>query len=57
MRGEKGVALDLLKECMMRFSQMVMELEEIVELDINPFILNPAPADCTIVDARIRVKG
>lgn len=55
VRGEEGVALDLLKECLMRFSQMVLELDEIVELDLNPFIMNPDPHDCAIVDARIRV--
>ena len=57
VRGEKGVALDVLRECLMRFSQMVMERDEILELDINPFILNPDPKDCAIVDVRIRVRG
>jgi len=55
VRGEPGVALDLLKECLLRLSQMILELEEIVELDLNPFIMNPNPADCAVVDARIRV--
>jgi acetyl coenzyme A synthetase (ADP forming)-like protein len=57
VRGEKGVALDLLQECLLRLSQMVLELDGIVELDINPFILNADPSDCAAVDARIRVRG
>jgi acetyltransferase len=57
VRGEEGVDLALLKECLMRFSQMVLELDDVVELDINPFIMNPSAADCAIVDARIRVRG
>jgi acetyltransferase len=55
VRGEPGVALDYLRECIRRFSQLVVELPEIAEMDLNPFILNPRPQDCTIVDARIRV--
>ncbi|MBM3316912.1 MAG: acetate--CoA ligase family protein [Candidatus Eisenbacteria bacterium] len=57
VRGEPGVALDLLQECLLRLSQMVIELEGLVELDINPFVLNPARDDCAAVDARIRVEG
>jgi acetyltransferase len=57
VRGEPGVALDLLQESLLRLSQMVLELEEIVELDINPFVMNTDPADCAVVDARIRVRG
>jgi acetyltransferase len=57
VRGEEPVALDLLKECLMRLSQMVLDLDEIIELDLNPFIMNPDPSDCTVVDARIRVRG
>jgi acyl-CoA synthetase (NDP forming) len=56
-RGESGVALDLLQDCLLRLSQMVLDLEEIAELDINPFVMNANPADCAVVDARIRVRG
>lgn len=56
-RGEPGVALDLLQDSLLRLSQMVLDLEEIVELDINPFVMNPDPAACAVVDARIRVRG
>ncbi len=55
-RGDEGVDLELLKECLMRFSQMVLDLDDILEVDLNPFIMNPLAADCTIVDARIRVR-
>ena len=57
VRGEKPVALDLLRECLQRLSQMVMELDEVEELDLNPFIMNPTRSDCAVVDARIRVKA
>ncbi len=56
VRGEESVALDYLRECLLRFSQLVMELPEIAEMDLNPFILNPRPEDCTVVDVRIRVE-
>ncbi len=55
VRGEESVALNYLRECIMRFSQLVMELPEIAEMDLNPFILNPRPEDCAVVDVRIRV--
>jgi len=34
-----------------------MDLPEIAELDLNPFIMNPKASDCAVVDARIRVRG
>ncbi len=58
VRGEKGVDLEFLKECLLRFSQMVLDLdEELLEIDLNPFILNPEREDCAVVDARIKVRG
>ena len=57
VRGEPAVALDLLKECLQRFSQLVLDLPEIVEMDINPFLMNPHPGDCAVVDARMRVAS
>jgi len=38
-------------------SDLEEELEEIEELDLNPFIVNSNRADCAIVDARIRIGG
>jgi acetate---CoA ligase (ADP-forming) len=55
VRGDAGIHFETLQDCLMRFSQMVLELDEIIELDINPFILGPHVKDCTIVDARMRV--
>ncbi|MBD3235810.1 MAG: hypothetical protein GF330_03825 [Candidatus Eisenbacteria bacterium] len=57
VRGEEPVALELLEEMLMRLSQMALDLPEITELDLNPVILNPDPKECTVVDARIRVRG
>ncbi|MCK4305254.1 MAG: acetate--CoA ligase family protein, partial [Candidatus Eisenbacteria sp.] len=55
VRGEEAVALGFLGKCLMRFSQMVLELDEITQVDLNPFILHPNPSECAIVDARIWV--
>ena len=57
VRGEASVDLDLLRSCLLRLSQMILDLPEIVELDLNPFIMNPKAEDCATVDARIRVSG
>lgn len=57
VRGEMSVDLELLQDSLLRLSQMVMELPEIEELDLNPFIMNPKASDCAVVDARIRVRG
>ena len=57
VRGEESVDFDLLKQSLLRLSQLVIDFPEIVELDLNPFIMNPDPKDCAVVDARIRVSG
>jgi len=57
VRGEDPVALDLLEEMLMRLSQMALDLTDVIELDLNPVILNPRAEDCAVVDARIRVRG
>ncbi len=55
VRGEPGVDLDTLIEVIQRTSQLVGTHEEIVELDINPFLAFPEPDRCVAVDARIRL--
>ena len=61
MRGEPGVDLKLLEECLLRLSQLVGDLEEdLAELDINPLIVS-ARERSFVVDARVvlreRAKG
>lgn len=57
VRGEESVDFDLLKQSLLRLSQLVLDFPEIAELDLNPFIMNPEARDCAVVDARIRVSG
>ncbi len=54
--GQQPVALDFLQEMLLRLSQLAVDVPEIVELDINPFLAFPEPADCLAVDARIRIS-
>ncbi len=55
VRGEPGVDLRTLSEVIQRTSQLIGTHEEIVELDINPFLAFPEPDRCVAVDARIRL--
>jgi acetyl coenzyme A synthetase (ADP forming)-like protein len=55
VRGEPGVDLHTLSEVIQRTSQLVGSHEEIVELDINPFLAFSDPDRCVAVDARIRL--
>jgi len=56
VRGEPGVDLDMIQECLLRLSQMISEQDAIREVDINPLIVTPRPDECFVVDARIRVR-
>ncbi|MEW5807611.1 MAG: acetate--CoA ligase family protein [Acidobacteriota bacterium] len=53
VRGEKGVNVALIKESLLRISQLVTDFQEIKEMDINPFIVSESREDCMIVDARL----
>ena len=51
-RGQAGVNLDALQECVVAFSNLVMELEPWYEsIDLNPVICGPDT--CVVADARI----
>jgi acetyltransferase len=54
VRGEPGVALDVVYDALYRLSALVSDFPEIAEIDLNPFLLSPVAADCRIVDARVR---
>lgn len=56
IRGEKPVSLDAVKETLLRLSQMAIDLPQILELDLNPFMLFPESDKCVAVDARIRIS-
>jgi acyl-CoA synthetase (NDP forming) len=37
VRGESGYDMDILVSCLLRLSQLMMDMEDIKEVDINPF--------------------
>ncbi|MFQ5711574.1 MAG: acetate--CoA ligase family protein [Candidatus Geothermarchaeales archaeon] len=51
VRGEKPVDIEILTEILEKVSMMATDLEEIVEMDLNPIIVHEKGA--TVVDARI----
>lgn len=54
-RGAKPINLNALKKTMIAFSQLMMDLKDVVEsVDLNP-VMCSAKA-CTVVDARIMLK-
>jgi acetyltransferase len=56
VRGEKSVAFDKLYETILRISQLAQDFPEIVEMDINPFLLFPEAEKCAAADVRIKVS-
>jgi acyl-CoA synthetase (NDP forming) len=56
VRGERAVAFDALEEAILRVSQLVLEVPEIAEMDINPFLAFPERDRCVAVDGRIRLQ-
>ncbi|MBW2982246.1 acetate--CoA ligase family protein [Candidatus Woesearchaeota archaeon] len=55
IRGEKAVNIDALASIITKISNMVLKNKKIIELDLNPIIVNDKKA--TIVDARIIVES
>jgi acyl-CoA synthetase (NDP forming) len=53
IRGEKGCDINLLTDCLLRLSRLMLDMEEIQEIDINPFIIFSEGG--LAVDARIIV--
>jgi acetyltransferase len=60
-RGKPGADLDTVEEVMLRLSQLVSDFPELEELDINPYMAQPKPADGgkggMAVDARATIKA
>ncbi|MBT3218360.1 MAG: CoA-binding protein [Proteobacteria bacterium] len=55
-RGSAPVDLPKLEEALLRVSQLVGDFPEIAELDLNPFMAQPADRTSVCVDARVRLK-
>lgn len=57
VRGEKPSDIKMIAECMQRLSQLVTDFDDIVELDINPFIVHEEGKGAKVVDARILIRN
>ncbi len=55
-RGQPPRDVGAIAECLLRLSQLAIELEEIEELDINPLMVFEEEAGARVVDARILLK-
>jgi acetyltransferase len=56
VRGEAPIDLKALAETLQRFAQIVEDFPQIVELEVNPFLVFPSAADFRAVDARVRLR-
>ncbi|MFH0749660.1 MAG: acetate--CoA ligase family protein [Candidatus Gottesmanbacteria bacterium] len=56
IRGKPAMDIDTLAACLERLSQLVVDHREIVELDINPFLLLPQGQGGKVLDVRIAVE-
>ncbi len=55
-RGNKGINLDILKEILLKFSNIVIKIEPFFEsIDLNPVMCSES--DCFVTDARIMLKN
>jgi acetyltransferase len=55
-RGSEPVDLALLKESILRLSMLVTDFEDLVEFDVNPFIIASDRGNSAAVDARFIVR-
>lgn len=55
-RGQAGVDLYSIASSLQRISQLVTDFPQIVEMDINPFIVGQTAADSIAADARITLS-
>ncbi|MDJ0766237.1 MAG: acetate--CoA ligase family protein [Myxococcota bacterium] len=53
VRGQTGVDLSAIANGLQRLSQLVSDFPQIVEVDINPFIVGPAGTEPIVADARM----
>ena len=56
VRGEEGVDTDLIKEYLLRLSQLITDFPEIEQIDINPLLVFEKGKMCKVVDAKIILK-
>ena len=56
-RGAPPADTEALEDLLLRVSRLVEELPEVVGLELNPTKAHPPGDGCTILDAKIRVRG
>ncbi len=56
VRGEKPHDREAIVDCLMRISQLVIDIPEILELDVNPLLVFEKGKGCKAVDARIVIS-
>ena len=56
-RGEAGVDVTEIASALQRLSQLVTDFPQVVELDINPFIVGEAGTPAVVADARMILSG
>ena len=56
-RGSSAKDIDALKGVLLRFSALIDDFPEIVEMEINPLMVFNAGQGCSVVDARIFIRG
>jgi acetyltransferase len=55
-RGAEPLDASVIVESLLKLSQLSMDFQDILELDLNPFLVAPQKKNCKIVDARIRIQ-
>jgi acetyltransferase len=56
-RGEAAVDLDAIASALQRISQLVTDFPQIIEMDINPFIVGAIGTPPFVADARMTISG
>ncbi|MDA8218485.1 MAG: acetate--CoA ligase family protein [Dehalococcoidales bacterium] len=57
VRGQQPADLAAIVDALLRISQLVTDFPEIIELDVNPLVVNPVGAGAVALDARIVLSG
>jgi acetyl coenzyme A synthetase (ADP forming)-like protein len=55
VRGDPPADLAVLEVVLLRLSQLALRHPRVLEVDLNPFLAAPGPADAVALDARVRV--
>jgi acetyltransferase len=57
VRGEKPSDMEAVADTLVRVSQLVTDIPDIVELDINPLLVFPAGQGVLALDIRMALKA